>query len=186
MAKNKDLEKFYNKVYKKGEEKHFTSFVTKGKPTDEIREILKRASWRGKKVLDVGCGTGLFAHMAAKKGHVKTAKRFMSDGVSVDAEGSHGTRPLHYAVLGNRIDMVGFLLDQGADVNAKDNDAATPLHWAAWKGDAAVAELLITRGANVNTTNERGMTPLDWAIEYGNVEMATLFRKHGGISGVRD
>ena len=125
-------------------------------------------------------------HRAANKGQVKAAKRFMSDGVSVDAEGPGGMRPLHYAIFGNKTDMVAFLIDQGADVNAKDNHASTPLHGAAWKGNAAVAALLITRGANVNTTNERGMTPLDWAIEQGHSEMATLIRKHGGVPGEQE
>ncbi|MGI0011523.1 MAG: hypothetical protein ACREAE_09000, partial [Nitrosopumilaceae archaeon] len=68
MQKNKNLKKFYNKVYVKGEEKHFTSFVTKGTPTSEVCEILKEMKWRSKKVLDVGCGTGLFAYRVAKRG----------------------------------------------------------------------------------------------------------------------
>ena len=29
---------------------------------------LKELSWKNKKVLDVGCGTGLFAHSVAKAG----------------------------------------------------------------------------------------------------------------------
>jgi len=38
MVKNAKLRTFYNEVYKKGEHKHFTSFVTKG-TTDEIKEV---------------------------------------------------------------------------------------------------------------------------------------------------
>ena len=62
MRKNSNLKLFYNKVYKKGEEKHFTSFVAKGTPTDEIKEVLKELNWKNKSVLDVGYGTGLFEH----------------------------------------------------------------------------------------------------------------------------
>lgn len=68
MQKNTGLKNFYDKVYAKGEEKHFTSFVTKGTPTSEVIEVLKEINWRNKKVLDVGCGTGLFAYNVAKKG----------------------------------------------------------------------------------------------------------------------
>lgn len=67
MTRNIDLRNFYRKVYAKGEQKHFTPFVVRGTPTSDSKEILKELSWKGKKVLDVGCGTGLFAYLAAKK-----------------------------------------------------------------------------------------------------------------------
>ena len=68
MTNNSNLKSFYNKVYKKGEEKHYTSFVTKGTTTDEMKEVLKELNWKNKTVLDVGCGTGLFAHKVSKLG----------------------------------------------------------------------------------------------------------------------
>lgn len=68
MTKNQKLKDFYNNVYKKGEEKHFTNLVTKGTVSEEADEILKEITWKSKKVLDVGCGTGFFAHNVAQKG----------------------------------------------------------------------------------------------------------------------
>ena len=65
---NKQLKKFYENVYKKGEEKHYTSFITSGTASSEPYETLKKLSWKNKSVLDVGCGTGLFSYLAAKKG----------------------------------------------------------------------------------------------------------------------
>ena len=65
---NKQLKKFYENVYKKGEEKHYTSFITSGTTSSEPYETLKKLSWKNKSVLDVGCGTGLFSYLAAKKG----------------------------------------------------------------------------------------------------------------------
>jgi len=38
------------------------------KPSSESREVLKEIKWNKKNVLDVGCGTGLFAYLCAKKG----------------------------------------------------------------------------------------------------------------------
>jgi len=67
LRKNKELETFYQSVYLKGEKKHFTPFVTKGTTSTEAKEVIKEMKWKGKRVLDVGCGTGNFAREIAKK-----------------------------------------------------------------------------------------------------------------------
>lgn len=67
--KNTDLKKIYNKAFKKGEQKHFTKFMAKeGVLPVEDRMVLERVKWKGKRVLDVGCGTGLLVHEIAKRG----------------------------------------------------------------------------------------------------------------------
>ena len=66
MSKNKELEAFYQSVYLKGEKKHFTPFVTKGTTSSEAQEVIKEMKWKGKRVLDVGCGTGNFAKEVSK------------------------------------------------------------------------------------------------------------------------
>lgn len=68
---NKNLKSFYSTVYsKKGEERHYTKLVfgKKGKLPNEEREALREINWRGKTVLDFGCGTGLLAYEIAKRG----------------------------------------------------------------------------------------------------------------------
>lgn len=57
--KNKDLKKFYDKTFKKKD---------RIRPTSEFEEVLKETTWRGKTILDVGCGTGKFAYIMAEKG----------------------------------------------------------------------------------------------------------------------
>ena len=64
---NLDLQKIYDKVFLKGEEKHFTRKIL-GSGDLEFNEVLKEASWKNKNVLDVGCGIGRFLYFAAKKG----------------------------------------------------------------------------------------------------------------------
>ena len=67
LQQNKKLKKFYDKVYLKGDKKHFTTYVLSA-PTSDVKEVLKQIPWRSKSVLEVGCGTGLFAYNVAKKG----------------------------------------------------------------------------------------------------------------------
>lgn len=68
--KNKQLKTVYERIFTKGENAHFSKMLERNKqklPSDE-REILPELLWKGKKVLDVGCGTGLFAHLVASRG----------------------------------------------------------------------------------------------------------------------
>ena len=83
MKKNADLISFYDNVYRKGENKHYTKLLFKTKtklPIDE-HEVLHALNWENKTVLDVGCGTGLMADVIAKAG----AKRVVAIDFSPDA-----------------------------------------------------------------------------------------------------
>lgn len=83
--KNKDLKKIYNRIFKKGEERHFTKNLEQKKhmlPADE-HEALAAVSWKGKRVLDVGCGTGLFAYEAAKRGARVMGVDYSPEGIAI-------------------------------------------------------------------------------------------------------
>jgi 2-polyprenyl-3-methyl-5-hydroxy-6-metoxy-1,4-benzoquinol methylase len=82
MNKNKNLKQFYNRVYVKGEKKHFT-IKRETASLSEIKEVLKQISWKGKKVLDVGCGTGLFAYNAAKRGAFVLGIDFSTEAIDI-------------------------------------------------------------------------------------------------------
>jgi|TARA_B110000438_G_scaffold302301_1_gene359585 2-polyprenyl-3-methyl-5-hydroxy-6-metoxy-1,4-benzoquinol methylase len=99
MKNNSNLKLFYNKVYKKGEEKHFTSFVAKGTPTDEVKEVLKELNWKNKLILDVGCGTGLFAYTVSKLGPKKVLGiDFSKEAIDI-AQKTHKNHNLQYQFL---------------------------------------------------------------------------------------
>jgi len=99
LVKNSSLKSFYDKVYKKGETKHFTPFVTTGTTTDEIKEVLKELSWKNKLVLDVGCGTGLFAYGASKLGSKQVLGIDFSKNAIEIAKKTHKNKNLQYQVL---------------------------------------------------------------------------------------
>jgi len=64
----KRLVPFYDKVYQKGEKKHYTKLLFGGRIPNDVKEVLKEMRWRGKTVVDVGCGTGLLACQLARRG----------------------------------------------------------------------------------------------------------------------
>ena len=59
MTKNIKLKKIYDKTFKN---------KNRVRETDEFEEVLKMERWKGKIVLDVGCGTGKLDYMIAKRG----------------------------------------------------------------------------------------------------------------------
>lgn len=78
---NKDLSKFYDAVYKKGERTHYSRY--KIGASKEFDEIIGEIAWKGKKVLDVGCGTGLFDFLIAKRGADVLAIDFAPEAIAV-------------------------------------------------------------------------------------------------------
>lgn len=100
MSSNKQLAKYYNTLYKTGEKKYYTKLRLKkggGLPIEE-REVLGAASWKGKTVLDVGCGTGLLAHEIAKRGAREVVGiDFSKEGVEIARE-KYRAKNLEYRV----------------------------------------------------------------------------------------
>lgn len=79
---NGDLRKFYDNIYKKGEESHYTKFLfARGSSAEDRVAVLKELSWKGKSVLDIGCGTGETAYAIACRG----AQRVIGIDYSKDA-----------------------------------------------------------------------------------------------------
>ena len=97
MKKNKDLKKFYDKVYKRGDKKYFTklSFENEKLPSEE-GEIIGEVNWRNKTVLDIGCGAGLLCHEIAKCGAKKVVGIDFSKQAVVKAKKLHKHPVLEY------------------------------------------------------------------------------------------
>jgi len=125
---------------------------------------------------------------AAETGNIRTLQMFFRVGVSRDHLVS-GKRPIHAAVLKDRVKTVKFLIESQADVNLTTRSSNTPLHLAAKKGNKALVKMLLEAKAEVNVLNSHYVTPLHLAIESGFPEVVDLLCQKGAAvhgSGRKD
>ena len=69
---------------------------------------------------------------------------------SVNAADLDGTRPLHWAIRADELEVAGLLLKAGADPNAETRLGVTPLYLAAQNGNPEMVKTLLAAGAKAN------------------------------------
>jgi ankyrin repeat protein len=107
---------------------------------------------------------------AAQRGDVDGIQNGLNQGVPVDATNYTGQTALMFAVSGNRLEAVNYLIAAGADVNAQETDGQTVLMSAAKLGNVDIINALLAAGAQIDrqdTLNWWG-TPLMYAAQYGS------------------
>lgn len=94
--------------------------------------------------------------------------------------------PLHQAVLGNSVGLVGMLIEYGADLDAKDSQGFTALHFAAQELLPEIAQILVASGADPNAVDEDGNSALHRAIlsARGREDIARFLLEHGARDDV--
>lgn len=117
---------------------------------------------------------------------VRMVEVLLSNGASVDVQGSTSGMPLHLAALTGQKTLVQMLIDKGADVNARTSDGQTPLYQAAKRDAPDVAELLLARKADVNARTKSGYTPLMASAANGNSNLAKVLLEHGADVSLSD
>jgi hypothetical protein len=100
------------------------------------------------------------------------------EGIVHKADAS-GSRLLHYASDGGRVDLMRGLIDRGAEVSAKDSDGRDALMLAALNGHIPAASLLLDRGADVNAKANSGQNALMYAAEADNLDCAVFLLTRG-------
>lgn len=78
-----------------------------------------------------------------------------------------GAKPLHFAVLGGKVENVSTLLNAGANVNSLDDEETTPFYYSCMKDYSDIAVVLFHSGADVNKAEHNGFTPLIIAVQNG-------------------
>lgn len=78
-----------------------------------------------------------------------------------------GRTPLHWAVEGNQLDMVKFLVENGADITYESGSTSSPLFFALREGNMEIFDYLLNNGAFIDDINEF----FYWALRFGHINM---------------
>ncbi|CAH2297216.1 ankyrin repeat and death domain-containing 1B isoform X1 [Pelobates cultripes] len=104
-------------------------------------------------------------HVAAKKNDVPTMMSLKDQRININSKNNLNRTALHFAVAGNNLQAVSFLLHHKARVDIVDKHGLCVLHLAAWSADLTIFQMLIKAGADQKTTNEDGMNVLHFAAQ---------------------
>jgi ankyrin repeat protein len=91
-------------------------------------------------------------------------RELLAKGVNPNVRDEDLRTPLHQAVLGSSVGLVGLLIESRADLNAKDSHGFTPLHFAAQEYLPEITRILVGKGADVNAVDEDGNSVLWRAV----------------------
>jgi len=120
---------------------------------------------------------------AAKNGHLDICCLLIKKGSHVNAKGSYGMTPLHWAISGGHIQIVRLLCEHDADIEARGLFRRRPLHYAVFHGHISIVkELIEVRNADINAINNEGRTALWLARYYLEADIAAYLVLHGGIA----
>ena len=123
---------------------------------------------------------------AAKEGEEKIVLRYLEADMSPNQKVSTGQTALHFAVIGNRLDIAQMLLSYKADPNVQNTRGDTPLHMAVERNLPYMVALLTTEGANPNQTNRDGWNALHLAAYNNFAEVAALLIEKGAKLDVQN
>ena len=98
----------------------------------------------------------------------------------VNAKGSHGYTPLHYACEKGHFEIVKILTNHSqCNIEAEDGFNDRPLHKACESGNVdIVCHLVIDKHCDVNAKGRNGYTPLHYACEKGHFEIVNFLTNH--------
>lgn len=117
----------------------------------------------------------------AQNNNLEELKNSLTD---INITDSKGRTLLHYAVIGNAVETILWLIKKGINVNAADDSGETALFECVRRSNDDIAKILIANYANPNIANRRYELPIhiaahrgDWRIIQLLVEAQTIITK---------
>ncbi|UYV70654.1 hypothetical protein LAZ67_8000179 [Cordylochernes scorpioides] len=123
---------------------------------------------------------------ALQEGDMEKLASCLKEGADLNARSINARTTLHFAALGQSLEIVKFLLDQNIDPKAQDASGQSPLHLAALKGSSMLVEFLLKKGLDVNCVDNYGKTPAHLASQNGHLDSIKILYKYGAKTSYMD
>ncbi|XP_075452040.1 ankyrin repeat and SOCS box protein 3 isoform X1 [Ascaphus truei] len=117
---------------------------------------------------------------AARKGDIKSLRKLIKKGCSVDVPDNRGWMPIHEAAFSKSSECLRLLIHTAPSrvyIKSKTFESETALHLAAKAGSTSCAKLLLQAGADPNDVTNEEITPLFLAVEHGHQDVVELLLK---------
>jgi len=82
-----------------------------------------------------------------REGHVAAAQLLIDSGALIDQTDTKNQRPIFYAIMHNKYEMLKFLIDKGSDVSKEDKKGLNPATVAKKLNKEEMLTLLLESGA---------------------------------------
>ena len=119
--------------------------------------------------------------LAALYGHTEIVEYLLNMGFNVNIRDKEKRTPLHYAVLGNQVEMSRLLIFKGAEIDAIGDllgqNKSTPFHLAVRLGCCEMIKLLVQKGANFFVKDSEGYSGLQLATELDKNEIVAYLQQ---------
>ena len=112
-------------------------------------------------------------------GDVARVKQALAAGISPNAEGADGFRPIHFVFVAPKADVLRELLSAGADPNARLANGNPPLEFAVRMANPDFTAALLAAKADPNARGENNAPVIHTAITYPTVRNVELLVKAG-------
>ncbi|KAM9069103.1 ankyrin repeat and SOCS box protein 3 isoform 5-T5 [Sarcophilus harrisii] len=105
---------------------------------------------------------------AAREGNVKTLRKLLKKGCSVDVADNRGWMPIHEAAYHNSVECLRLLIRSDPSeryIKMKTFEGVCALHLSASRGFLIITKILLEAGADANETTLEETTPLFLALQ---------------------
>ncbi|XP_075060155.1 ankyrin repeat and SOCS box protein 3 [Mixophyes fleayi] len=117
---------------------------------------------------------------ASRSGDIKSLRKLIKKGCSVDVADNRGWMPIHEAAFSNSAQCLQLLISSAKSrsyIRSKTFEGESALHLAAKCGSVRCSQLLLQAGANPNEVTNDLTTPLFLAVENGCEDVVRLLLK---------